>query len=100
MPIARYPNYRIPNPDSRATLDFMPGSTVPVIRQPFRAGDMLPFWAMAERYETIIYDRAEDPAETVNRIDDPIARDAEELLRSALVSVSAPSEQFERLGLS
>jgi len=29
-----------------------------------------------------------------------VARDAEELLRAALVSVGAPSEQFERLGLS
>ena len=100
MPIARHPNYRIPNPDARATLDFMPGSTVPVIRQPFRAGDMLPFWAMAEQYETILYDRTEDPDETVNRVGDAIAREAEELLRSALVSVSAPDEQFERLGLS
>ena len=100
MPIARHPNYRIPNPDARATLDFMPGSTVPVIRQPFRAGDMLPFWAMAEQYETILYDRTEDPDETVNRVGDAIAREAEELLRSALVSVSAPDEQFERLGFS
>ena len=35
---------RFPNPDRRATLDFMPGSDVPVIRQPFEAGDLLPFW--------------------------------------------------------
>jgi hypothetical protein len=87
-------------PDARASLDFMPGSTVPVIRQPFRAGDLLPFWAYAAQYETIMFHRGEDPDETVNRIDDPVARHAEELLRSALVSVSAPSEQFERLGLA
>jgi arylsulfatase A-like enzyme len=35
----------MPKPDERATLDFMPGSKVPVIRQPFRDGDLLPFWA-------------------------------------------------------
>ena len=32
-------------PDKRAALDFMPGSDVPVIRQPFEPGDALPFWA-------------------------------------------------------
>lgn len=99
MPIAAYPNYRMPMPDARAVLDFMPGSTVPVIRQPFVAGDMLPFWANAKRYETLLFDRGEDPDETVNRIDDSIARDAEELLRVALKSVDAPSEQFQRLAL-
>jgi hypothetical protein len=36
----------------------------------------------------------------VNRIGDSPAHDAEELLRAALVSVAAPSEQFVRLGLA
>ena len=40
---------RFPNPDRRATLDFMPGADVPVIRQPFEAGDVLPFWASGAR---------------------------------------------------
>ena len=35
---------RLPPPDRRARLDFMPGSDVPVIRQPFGPGDRLPFW--------------------------------------------------------
>jgi hypothetical protein len=100
MPIASMPEYRMPMPDNRATLDFMPGSTIPVIRQPFREGDMLPFWAYAKKYETILFNRAEDPNETVNRIDDPMAKHAEELLRVALHSVDAPSEQFERLALT
>ena len=34
----------LPLPDDRAELDRMPGSTIPVIRQPFEAGDLLPFW--------------------------------------------------------
>jgi arylsulfatase A-like enzyme len=100
MPVASRPDVRMPMPDSRASLDYMPGSTVPVIRQPFRAGDLLPFWAYAAEYQTIMFHRGEDPDERINRIDDAVARDAEELLRSALVSVGAPSEQFERLGLS
>ena len=34
-----------PKPDDRAALAHMPGSTVPVLRQPFQAGDLLPFFA-------------------------------------------------------
>ena len=99
MPVASRPDVKMPMPDKRASLDYMPGSTVPVIRQPFRAGDLLPFWAYAAQYETILYDRTDDPDETVNRAGDRKAKDAEELLRSALKSVSAPSEQFERLAI-
>ena len=100
MPIASMPDYKMPMPDSRASLDYMPGSTIPVIRQPFREGDLLPFWSYAKQYETILFHRTEDPDETVNRIGDSIAKDAEELLRVALIEVDAPSEQFERLALS
>jgi hypothetical protein len=100
MPIASMPDYKMPMPDSRASLDYMPGSTIPVIRQPFREGDLLPFWSYAKQYETIMFHRGEDPDESVNRIEDSIAKDAEELLRVALTEVDAPSEQFERLALS
>lgn len=99
MPVASRPDVRLPPPDARATLDFMPGSTVPVIRQPFREGDLLPFWAYAREYETILYDRREDPDETVDRSGEPVTGEAEELLRTALVEVGAPSEQFQRLSL-
>jgi arylsulfatase A-like enzyme len=100
MPIAAYPNYKMPMPDGRAVLDYMPGSTIPVIRQPFVEGDMLPFWASAKQYETLLFNRYEDPAESVNRINDSIAKDAEELLRVALTEIDAPAEQFERLALT
>ncbi|MGH8631371.1 MAG: sulfatase-like hydrolase/transferase, partial [Burkholderiales bacterium] len=43
MPVPSRPELRLPLPDERAVLDRMPGSKVPVIRQPFRAGDLLPF---------------------------------------------------------
>jgi arylsulfatase A-like enzyme len=100
MPIASMPDYKMPMPDERAVLDYMPGSTIPVIRQPFREGDLLPFWSYAKQYETLMFNRAEDPDETVNRIGDSIAKEAEELLRVALTEVDAPSEQFERLALN
>ena len=45
MPIPAFPQIRLPRPDGRATLDRMPGTDVPVIRQPFEPGDPLPFWA-------------------------------------------------------
>ena len=94
------PDYRMPMPDARATLDFMPGSTIPVIRQPFREGDMLPFWAYAKQYETLLFVRDDDPDETANRVSDAVGREAEELLRTALREVGAPSEHFERLSLA
>jgi arylsulfatase A-like enzyme len=100
MPVPSRPDVTLPLPDHRAVLDYMPGSTVPVIRQPFREGDLLPFWAYARRYETTLFVRSEDPDELTNRVTDPVVRDAEELLRSALVEVGAPSEQFERLSLA
>ena len=100
MPVPSRPDVKMPLPDERATLDFMPGSRVPVIRQRFVDGDLLPFWAYAREYETLLFDRYEDPHETDNRIDSALTADAEELLRVALQDVQAPSEQFERLGLS
>ena len=44
MPVHGLPNLLAP-PDKRARLDFMPGTDVPVIRQPFEPGDALPYWA-------------------------------------------------------
>ena len=100
MPIAKYPNYKMPNPDERAKLDHMPGTTVPVIRQPFVEGDLLPFWAMAAQFEHILYNRQEDPQESTNRIDGSYESDAVELLRHALVQVEAPTDHLVRLGLN
>jgi arylsulfatase A-like enzyme len=99
MPISVPVGYRMPRPDRRAKLDFMPGSDVPVIRQPFQAGDMLPFWAMGKPPQTTLFDISEDPAESANRIGDPLEKRATEMLRAALEEVDAPPEQYERLGL-
>jgi arylsulfatase A-like enzyme len=90
-----------PAPDRRATLDYMPGSDVPVIRQPFRAGDTLPFWAAGGRAvgQHHLYDLELDPAENENRTgerDEPLMA---ELLRTALLDLDAPGEQLVRLGV-
>ncbi|MFT6642697.1 MAG: hypothetical protein ACJAX5_000320, partial [Patiriisocius sp.] len=100
MPVPSMPGLRLPNPDHRAYLDFMPGSDVPVIRQPFQQGDMLPFWAMAPQVDDHhLYSIFNDPGETQNRIGDPDEKRMLELLHTALTELQAPAEQFERLGL-
>ncbi len=100
MPIGRAPDFKMPPPDSRAVLDNMPGSTIPVIRQPFQAGDLLPFWAYAQEYETLLFDRLEDPFETRDLGSSRMAGEANELLRVALQTIEAPDDQFIRLGLA
>jgi len=78
----------------------MPGSTVPVIRQPYSAGDALPYWAYAQFEGTLAFDLGDDPAEDRNRADDGLGRDLADMLHAALVDVEAPTDQFARLGYS
>jgi hypothetical protein len=101
MPRHAIPHYRIPRPDSRAWLDTMPGSSVPVIRQPFEPGDMLPFWvADAREGDHYLFDLEEDPGERRNLVGTAAEKDAVDLLRSALEEVEAPAEQLERMGIA
>ncbi len=94
------PEYRFPPPDQRATLTTMPGSTTPVIRQPFAPGDLLPFWAYGAPVDDHhLYD-VDDVGETENRTGSGAERDALELLRHALDEVEAPAHQYDRLGLA
>lgn len=100
MPVmSRKQRIRLPMPDDRAYLDKMPGSNIPVIRQPFVAGDMLPFWAMGGFEGDHMYDLGVDPDEEENRASEKPAAEAAHNLRDALKSVDAPDEQLERLGL-
>ena len=99
MPVHSMPELRLPLPDARAELARMPGSTVPVLRQPFRAGDMLPLWAWGDFSGSHLYDLADDPEEERNLAGTTAERDLADALRAALESVEAPAEQFERLGL-
>jgi arylsulfatase A-like enzyme len=91
-----------PKPDRRAVLDFMPGSDVPVIRQPFAAGDTVPFWAGGARNvgRHHLYDLDVDPDERENRRGESGEADMIELLRTALTDVDAPTEQLDRLGIA
>jgi arylsulfatase A-like enzyme len=101
MPVPQYPGLRLPNPDKRAFLDFMPASDIPVIRQPFRDGDLLPFWAMSPAIgDHHLYRISEDPDEEENRVGEDLEEKMIELLRVALKDVDAPAEQFARLGIA
>jgi len=101
MPVHALPGLRLPRPDRRARLDFMPGSEVPVIRQPFGPGDPLPFWGLAPALgEHHCYAYLDDLEEEDNRLGSADEKEMGELLRVALAAVEAPAEQLERLGLS
>jgi arylsulfatase A-like enzyme len=97
MPVHGF-DLKLPSPDDRATLDRMPGSSVPVIRQPFTASDVLPFWAYTEFRGHCAFDLGEDPGEDVNRAGDGFGAELAELLRETLREVEAPDDQLTRLG--
>ena len=91
----------LPPPDGRAVLDTMPGTDIPVIRQPYAAGDRLPFWAgQGQVDQHHLYDLDVDPDEAENRIGEAVEAELVDLLRTALVELEAPDDQLERLGLA
>ncbi len=96
------PDLKLPRPNRNAYLDYMPGSDVPVIRQPFNAGQAVAVsgrsaWAHGEHH---CYRLDIDPVEAENRLGSKDEADMIELLRVALKSIEAPAEQFERLGIA
>ena len=98
MPINRI-NPPWPMPDDRAVLDFMPGANIPVIRQTFQAGDLLPYWVHPRVGEHHLYDINIDPNEDENRLGKQDEKDMLELLNEGMRAVNAPDEQFQRLGI-
>ena len=99
MPVHAFPQFRMPRPDRRATLDFF--GDVPVIRQPFAPGDPIPFWGYgAAPGSHVLYDIGTDPMETVNLVGDEREKQAIDLLRAAMDDADAPKEQYERLGIA
>jgi hypothetical protein len=94
------PELQLPVPDDRAVLDRMPSARIPVIRQPYRAGDLLPFWAMGKFSGNHLYRLRDDPGEEDNRAGSAEEKRAAEKLRAALIEMDAPMEQFERLALA
>jgi arylsulfatase A-like enzyme len=101
MPVRAFPDVALPHPDHRAVLEKVPGSDVPVIRQPFDPSDQLPFWAMGAFSGDLLYDHVEAAAtrEVRNDAGGPGAPEMTELLVEALRAVEAPAEQLVRLGL-
>jgi len=102
MPVHALPNVQLPRPDDRAWLDQMPGSTVPVIRQPFSAEDVAAYpmllFGAGGRGASHLYGR-DDEDEVEDLIGSAREADYVELLRHALADVEAPIEHLERLGL-
>ena len=94
------PQIQMPPPDARAVLDRMPGTRTPVIRQPYRAGDLLPFWAMGQFSGNHLYRVRDDPAENDNLAGSAEEKRAAEKLRAALIEMEAPKDQLERLALA
>jgi arylsulfatase A-like enzyme len=99
MPIHAFPEMRLPRPDSRAFLDRMPGTEVPVLRQPFGPGDALPFWAWGQMDGNHLWD-LDDPADVDGGLGSAPERELTDLLRAALDDVEAPDDQYERLALA
>ena len=86
---------------SELAVSIMPGSEIPVIRQRFLPGDLLPYWCARPRIgEHHLYDIDLDPEEDENRLDGADEKDMLDLLHTALTDVEAPEEQFQRLGIS
>ena len=99
MPVHGHDEIHLPQPDERAVLDHMPGTSIPVIRQPFQAGDFLPFWAYAEFDGNKVFLPDEDPTESRNLSGDPRETELADQLADALREIEAPDDQLVRLGL-
>src|SRR5579884_1451467 len=99
LEVPMVPRLRMPPPDRRATLDRMPGSDVPVIRQPYRDGDLMPFWAGGEFTGNHLFALDDDPCEEHDLAGTAVEPEMAELLRTALLDVGAPDDQLVRLGL-
>src|SRR5439155_2136181 len=99
MPVPFMPKLRLPLPDERAYLDRMPGSRVPVIRQPYREGDLMPYWALGPFSGNHLYDLFNDPEEENNLAGSKKETDYADRLRQALKQIEAPGDQLTRLGL-
>jgi arylsulfatase A-like enzyme len=90
----------LPNPDQRARLAHMPGSTIPVIHQQWDESDPLPFWAAKRFSGDHLYDLEDDPGEERNLVGDGLEAEYRGRLTEALRELDAPEGQFKRLGLA
>jgi arylsulfatase A-like enzyme len=99
MPVHAAREVPFPVPDERARLDRMPGTTIPVLRQPFQPGDLLPYWAYTEFSGNHLFLPEDDPGEDRDLVGDAREKALADQLADALRAVEAPADQIERLGL-
>ena len=78
----------------------MPGSTVPVIRQPFDVSDSVPFWALGRFSGNHLYAVDDDPTEDHNLAGTPAEKAMADALGDVLRELDAPDDQLARLGLA
>jgi arylsulfatase A-like enzyme len=100
MPLHEFPDIRLPRPDRRAELRVMPGTDVPVIRQPFEPGDRLPLWAPSSPVRSFLFDIDTDPAESENRLGGREESQLTAALAGELQRIEAPEELLVRLDLA
>ena len=102
MPIHAFPRTALPKPDDNAYLDRMPGSDVPVIRQPLmeETYGAHPFTLARSVSDAHLLFDATDIEETEDIAGSAREAHYTELLRHALTEVDAPDEQLRRLGLA
>ena len=78
----------------------MPGTSVPVIHQPFGPGDRLPFRAGFDPPDrSYLFDTEVDPDEVENRVGERGEARLRDAMAEALGSISAPVELRQRIGL-
>ena len=70
-----------------------------MIRQPYREGDLMPYWALGPFSGNHLYDLFNDPEEENNLAGSKKETDYADRLRQALKQIEAPSDQITRLGL-
>lgn len=100
MPVTGVAGLRLLPPDRRARIDFVPGSDVPVLCQPFVEGDLLPFWARNAQFSgNHLWHLDDDPAELNDLAGSALEAEYLAKLRAALENIEAPQDQAIRLGL-
>jgi len=74
---------------------------VPVLRQPFAEGDMLPLWGRLAQFSgNHLWNLDEDPGESNDLAGTALEARYERKLQAALAQIEAPEDQSIRLGLA
>ena len=99
MPVHQVPDLRLPPPDDRAVLDRMPGSRIPVIRQPFERAICFRTGRWASSAAIISIALRDDPGEEANLAGSAEKNGGRQTSRR-VDEIEAPSDQYDRLALA